>query len=156
MRFELPSLKRTLEGMAAEASVGWITPSDVEANQAYLHTLGDQIERAVAACTALDDAQRADWHSEREKINEYLAQSPSWIYAAMQLMVGQVHVANIDQYWKPLLSSKGCSVDPPPPEPPPVNPWWPVPPGGSGLLPGSMTELGLWALALLYLSNKLR
>lgn len=141
--------------MSESASVGWITPGDVEANQAYLHTLGDQIERAVAACTALDDAARADWAHERELINKYLAQSPSWIFAAMQLMVGQVHVANIEQYWVPKLRGLGCSLDAPPPEPPPpVNPWWPAPP--PGLLPGSGTELALWALGLLYLFNKVR
>jgi|SRR5271157_547010 len=138
----------------ARASVGWITPGDVSAHQAFMRVLVTSIDAGVAKCFGSDAAVVADWAKAKAQITRYLAVSPSWLYAPLQLQVGRVRQAECDQYWIPKLKAAGC--DPKAPPPPVATPGLPVPPGLEVLLPGSITEMVLIAAALWWLSSKRR
>jgi hypothetical protein len=142
-------------GPMNKSTVGWITPSDVAKHQAYMRDLAARIDAGVAKCFATDEPVKADWRKQLAQINAYLAQSPSWLYAPMQLQVGRVRQAECDQYWIPKLKGAGCDPQAPlPPVATPGIPLPPLPPGLVSLLPGSITELVLVAGALWWLQRR--
>ena len=101
----------------APQSVGWITTADVDAINAYVGKLRDQLMPLVLASFATDGITMAEWSELSGRVDKQVAGGSSWLYAPMQEMTGKVIAAQLEA-WKPRVAAAGHPLEEAPAAPP--------------------------------------
>lgn len=134
------------------ASVGWITTADVDAINAYVSKLRDDLMPLVLAAFATDGTTMAEWSELSGRVDKQLAGGSSWLYAPMQETTGRVIAAQLEA-WKPRVAAAGHPLDSPPVAPTPGTPGMNLPGLAADVWPVVSRPLILLGIAW-YLSRK--